>query len=80
MSKNFRVRAAALLIALSISWALLTTPGAGAQQGKAPAQVAPTNTKTAAVVAATAEVLKETSEVRELAILRPVKSGAQSRA
>jgi hypothetical protein len=30
-------------------------------------------------VATTIEVLKETSEIRELAILRPVKSGAQSR-
>lgn len=31
------------------------------------------------VIAATAEVLKETSKLRELAILRPVRSGAQSR-
>ena len=37
------------------------------------------NVRNAAVVAATTEVLKETSEIRELAILRPVKSGAQSR-
>jgi hypothetical protein len=33
----------------------------------------------AAIVAATAAVLEETSEIRELPILRPVKSGAQSR-
>src|SRR4029079_10709660 len=32
-----------------------------------------------AVVATTAAVLKETSDIRELPILRPVKSGAQSR-
>jgi hypothetical protein len=35
--------------------------------------------RNAAIVAATNEVLKETSEIRELTILRPVKSGAQSR-
>lgn len=44
------------------------------------AGVATSNTRNAAIVAATAEVLKETSEIRELSILRPVKSGAQSRA
>ena len=36
-------------------------------------------TRNAAIVATTVAVLKETSEIRELAILRPVKSGAQSR-
>ena len=41
--------------------------------------VAPTNAKSAAVVAATAAVLRETSEIRQLSILRQVKSGAQSR-
>ncbi len=43
------------------------------------AAVASSTTRNAAVVAATTEVLKETSEIRELPILRPVKSGAQSR-
>ncbi len=56
--------------------ALLCGPGAGAQRAK-PAAV---NPKTAAVREATAEVLQETSEIRKLAILRPVQSGAQSRA
>ena len=37
------------------------------------------NARNAAIVTTTAEVLKETSEIRELAILRPVRSGAQSR-
>jgi hypothetical protein len=37
-------------------------------------------TRNAAIVATTVAVLKETSEIRELPILRPVKSGAQSRA
>lgn len=79
MSKNFRIRAAALLAVLSILAALAPAPRTtSAQQGSATA-VAPTNAKSAAVVAATSEVLKETSEVRQLAILRPVKSGAQSR-
>ncbi|MDQ2921822.1 MAG: hypothetical protein M3R52_09480, partial [Acidobacteriota bacterium] len=43
------------------------------------ANVASSGTRNAAIVATTAAVLKETSEIRELPILRPVKSGAQSR-
>ena len=43
------------------------------------ASVAGSASRNAAIVATTAAVLKETSEIRELAILRPVKSGAQSR-
>lgn len=41
--------------------------------------VATSATRNASVVATTATVLTETSEIRELPILRPVKSGAQSR-
>lgn len=41
--------------------------------------VAPGTARNAAIVAATVAILQETSEIRELAILRPVKSGAQSR-
>jgi hypothetical protein len=41
--------------------------------------IAPGAPRNAAIVAATATILKETSEIRELAILRPVRSGAQSR-
>ncbi|HUS09988.1 MAG TPA: hypothetical protein VMZ30_05935 [Pyrinomonadaceae bacterium] len=52
---------------------------AGLQQASV-ASAAPNNTRNAAIVAATAEVLQETSEIRQLAILQPVKSGAQSRA
>jgi hypothetical protein len=37
------------------------------------------NAQNAAIVALTSSVLKETAEVRELAVMRPVKSGAQSR-
>ncbi|HKB67479.1 MAG TPA: hypothetical protein VKC61_16600 [Pyrinomonadaceae bacterium] len=43
------------------------------------ANVAGSNVRNAAIVTTTAEVLKETSEIRELAILRPVRSGGQSR-
>jgi hypothetical protein len=43
------------------------------------AAVASGTARHAAIVAATGEVLKETSEIRELEILSPVKSGAQSR-
>ena len=41
---------------------------------------APANTQNAAIVSTTAAMLKETSELRELSILKAVKSGAQSRA
>jgi hypothetical protein len=43
------------------------------------AAVATSASRNASIVATTAAVLKETSEIRELPILRPVKSGAQSR-
>ncbi|HEX8136334.1 MAG TPA: hypothetical protein VF544_01970 [Pyrinomonadaceae bacterium] len=79
MSKKIRVRAAVLLAALAclaLVWSGATVPSGLAQSGA----VAPTNTKSAAVAAATTEVLQETSMLRKLPILRPVKSGAQSRA
>jgi len=51
-----------------------------AQRARVPQrEVARIATRTAAIVATTAAVLKETSEIRELPVLRPVKSGAQSR-
>jgi len=59
--------------------ALLATFPVGASN-PSQANVVKSNARNAAIVAATTEVLKETSEIRELAILRPVKSGAQSRA
>ncbi|MCA1567357.1 MAG: hypothetical protein LC803_17235 [Acidobacteria bacterium] len=42
--------------------------------------VATVNPRSASVAAATTEVLKETGEIRQLEVLRAVKSGAQSRA
>ncbi|MBV9926682.1 MAG: hypothetical protein JOZ96_16805 [Acidobacteria bacterium] len=75
MSKKIR---AGRWAALAAACVCLATSGAGVYAQKAkPAAV---NPKTAAVREATAEVLRETSELRKLPVLRPVKSGAQSRA
>jgi hypothetical protein len=76
MSKEISRRGLASAMSLAAMAALLLSPAAAAQKAK-PAAV---NPRTAAVREATAEVLKETSELRKLPILRPVKSGAQSRA
>lgn len=50
----------------------------GSAQPQGPAATTSAS-RNAALVAATTEVLKETSEIRELSILRPVQSSAQSR-
>jgi len=79
MSKKIRF----ILVLFAVSCLLVTSvivlaPAVASQrQG---AGVASSSAKNAAIVATTAAVLKETSELRELPILRPVKSGAQSRA
>jgi hypothetical protein len=78
MSKKIRLQAVALAAFLSIMGLLLAGSSASATRSQGGA-VAPTNAKSAAVAAATAEVLQETSELRKLSIVRPVKSGAQSR-
>lgn len=52
-----------------------TTTSARTKQAAATA----TSSKNAAVIAATSEVLNETSGIRKLAVLQPVRSGAQSR-
>src|SRR5205085_5706079 len=77
MSK--RIRARGLWWALSVAALAALLPagaGAGASQRAKPAVV---NPKTAAVREATAEVLRETSELRRLPVLRQVRSGAQTR-
>jgi hypothetical protein len=51
---------------------------AGGLSPQSPGAAANT-TRNAAIIAATTTVLKETSEIRELSIIREVKSGAQSR-
>ncbi|HYP00332.1 MAG TPA: hypothetical protein VER76_09100, partial [Pyrinomonadaceae bacterium] len=70
--------AAAILLAACL-WA---AGGVVSAQVAAPPQgaTAAVNPRSASVMAATAEVLKETSEIRGLGVLRTVKSGAQSRA
>ncbi|MCA1614182.1 MAG: hypothetical protein LC800_08560 [Acidobacteria bacterium] len=70
-----RPRAARAARALMIFAVLASSSPARAQ---APAAAA--GSKSAVVAATTDEVLRETSEIRRLAVLRPVKSGAQSRA
>lgn len=78
MSKRDRSRRPIWFLACSaILCALLAPAGVAQRSGSKPAAV---NPKTTAVRAATAEVLRETSEVRELAVIRQVRSGAQSRA
>ncbi|HJZ81815.1 MAG TPA: hypothetical protein VKD91_15770 [Pyrinomonadaceae bacterium] len=64
-----------LLIFLGLAVGLIVRSGA-AQEPAANTAAA----RNAALVAATQEVLKETSEVRQLSILRPVQSSTQSRA
>jgi hypothetical protein len=73
MSKQITRGLALLSLIGLVTGALLTT--GHAQR----AAVATSSTRTAAIVATTAAVLKETSELRELSVLRAVKSGAQSR-
>jgi hypothetical protein len=71
MSKQ--ISALALLILLCLCTGSFL-PRSHAQAGAA------VSTQNAAIVSTTAAVLKETSELRELSILKAVKSGAQSRA
>jgi hypothetical protein len=79
MSKQItRFLALLILPALAVA-VLLSTHSAGASTPQR-AGVAASGSRNAAVAATTAAVLKETSAIRELSILRPVRSGAQSRA
>src|SRR5258705_3174879 len=77
MSKRIN-RFPALLFVLALGIATLLVQhdaSVSAQRGNR----AGSHARNAAIVTTTAEVLKETSEIRELTILRPVRSGAQSR-
>ena len=84
MSKRNRLRPAlAAAVALLLAFVSLWGGARAARAQAAAPQVAPqaaVNPKAASVAATLDEVLKETSEIRGLAVLRPVKSGAQSRA
>src|SRR5437763_9215057 len=78
LPSKFKRRAQFLALFLSLSAIVasvgLTVTPTGAQQNTANAA------RNAALIAATNEVLEETSQLRQLAILRPVESSAQSRA
>jgi hypothetical protein len=78
MSKRIS-RLPALITVLTLATALLPANHSAWSSAPQRASVASGTARNSAIVAATTEVLKETSEIRELAILRPVKSGAQSR-
>ena len=78
MSKRIRTfLALAAVSGLLVTSVLLSSLPSAAQRKATPA-IPSRIAKNAAIVATTAAVLKETSEIRELPILRPVKSGAQS--
>lgn len=67
------------LFALGLLTAALVVVGPLAAPAQSAKPTASVNPKTSAIREATAEVLRETSELRQLAVLRPVESGAQSR-
>jgi hypothetical protein len=79
MSKiNNRFIAVAAALAVLISSAFTNSQSLAQQAQQRPA-IPSRAAREAAIVAATAAVLEETSKIRELPILKPVKSGAQSR-
>ncbi len=83
MSKRISRFLTLVIVSVLVLAGLLAMRSVGAsnpQQANVTKGVVKSNARNAAIVAATTAVLKETSEIRELAILRPVKSGAQSRA
>jgi hypothetical protein len=82
MSKRIKRELAAsfaALILLACSFAP-NVPRAAAQTVAHRAPKPAASASAASVAAVTAEVLRETSDVRQLSVLRPVKSGTQSRA
>lgn len=72
---------AAMFAAVALAGVLFATsaPFVAAQVAAPQRPTAVVNPRSASVVAATSEVLKETGEIRQLEVLRAVKSGAQSR-
>lgn len=77
MSKQITRKLRALCCCAIVTSLLVATSVAFVPQGGV---ITPRTTRNAEIVAATVAVLEQTSEIRELPILRPVKSGAQSRA
>jgi hypothetical protein len=80
MSKQIRLQTVALLAVISILAVASLRLNTTRAQAQSAAAMSTRDARNSAVVEATTEVLKETSELRELPILRPVKSGTQSRA
>jgi hypothetical protein len=76
MSKQIRLTMAALVTIVLFFAGLFQPPASSSQQSP---QATTTSARNAALIAATSDVLKETSEIRQLAILRPVQSSTQSR-
>jgi Zn-dependent peptidase ImmA (M78 family) len=80
MSKNIsRFLAVTAALVVLTNGAFVYSRGTPGQTQQRPA-ISSLAAREAAIVATTAAVLEETSKIRELSILRPVKSGAQSRA
>ena len=79
MSKQI-IRGLAWLSLLSFLVLSLVTSGPAASAKLQRAGISTGPARNAAIVSTTEAVLKETSDLRQLAILKPVKSGAQSRA
>jgi hypothetical protein len=80
---NSRKKAPLLLLAAFFCVCAVSSSALLRVSAQRPAGTADTSTtaaRNAALMAATEEVLKETSQIRELAILRPVQSSAESRA
>jgi hypothetical protein len=76
MPKQIRFITTALVSIVLGFAGLFQPPASSSQQGP---QTTTTASRNAALIAATTDVLKETSEIRQLAILRPVQSSTQSR-
>ena len=76
MSKQFNRR---LVLLCSCLIAALAFVGASVALVPQSSGIARSTSRNAAIVATTVAVLQETSEIRQLSILRPVRSGAQSR-
>src|SRR5258707_10828833 len=77
MAKPIRFMATMFFSIVLAVAGLLQPPTGSSQQSP---QANTTSARNGAMIAATSEVLKETSEIRQLAILRPVQSSTQSRA
>jgi hypothetical protein len=76
MPKQIRLITTAVVLNILAFTGLFQPPSGLSEQNP---QATTTASRNAALIAATSDVLKETSEIRQLAILRPVQSSTQSR-